>query len=112
MLTRKDFESLAHAISTLEITPNDHGMVVSLVSDWCATQNPRFDRERFRSACKRGRAVPIDEGGTICGDCGCDSWSRAHGGLICRQCGSFYAVACPDCHKQISDTGECECDFE
>jgi hypothetical protein len=40
------------AMSLLAIKDQAHRELVGLLADFCQTQNPRFDRERFISACE------------------------------------------------------------
>lgn len=53
MMTRKDFEFIAHTINTMtddktRFTTANH------FADYLADSNPRFDRERFLNACFLG----------------------------------------------------------
>lgn len=55
-MTKKDFEAVARAIAS-EAAHCDHGqkfavrMVASAIAAEFAQANPRFDRERFMTAC-------------------------------------------------------------
>jgi len=46
MMTKKDFEGLADALA-LGADAYGFEFVVRDVADWCASQTPRFDREKF-----------------------------------------------------------------
>ncbi len=50
MLTKRHFEKLAHALSTMPDAGLRAVMALQL-ADICADDNPRFDRARFYTAC-------------------------------------------------------------
>ena len=55
MLTRKDFINLADMLhearpwaqSSEGCARDEHDKLIARVADWCAIQNPRFDRAKF-----------------------------------------------------------------
>jgi len=49
-MSRKHFNALAKAISTIANIP-DRGRVADLIAAVCADANPNFDRRRFLAAC-------------------------------------------------------------
>lgn len=59
MMTRKDFEGLARRLAMIRVeveelpwlsAKNTLHLLVEAVADFCATSNPRFDRQRFIEA--------------------------------------------------------------
>jgi hypothetical protein len=55
MLTRKDFEAIAHAMATVPTPSNDAvgawRASVYALGTMCAQSNPRFNRLKFEAAC-------------------------------------------------------------
>lgn len=53
-MTRKDYISMAKLLkdSREEMSPELFEKLVRRMADWFASDNPRFDRQRFEDACK------------------------------------------------------------
>ena len=56
MLTRKDFKAIAEIIEINTVNKTSKSVIYKLglinhLCKWLATQNPRFDGEKFRDAC-------------------------------------------------------------
>jgi len=54
MMTRKDYVSTAEILFSIQyaVTPEIHSHLVEEFAIMFATDNPRFDAERFRNACR------------------------------------------------------------
>ena len=53
-MTRKDYTKTAEILWAIRyaVTPEIHAHLIAEFSELFATDNPRFDPERFRQACK------------------------------------------------------------
>ena len=54
MMTRKDYVSTSEILFSIQyaVTPEIHSHLVESFAEMFSVDNPRFDFERFRKACK------------------------------------------------------------
>ena len=63
-MTRRDYVTIARAIGQAGLSEEDRAAVVSRFTGPLSSDNPRFDRERFRLEVERVAAEVSEEVGT------------------------------------------------